>query len=63
MAVVFFLQGYMINTTRDGNYTLEESDNIMYNPRLNMFQLVYGSSLIAVTLFALFKSVIYIKVS
>ena len=53
----------MINTTIDGNYTLVESDNIILNPRLNMLESVYGSSLIAVTLFALFKSVIYMKVS
>ena len=61
--VVFFLQGYMINTTIDGNYTVVESENLILNPRLNMFQSVYGSSLIIVTLLVLFKSIIYMKVS
>ena len=61
--VVFFLQGFMINTTIDGNYTLVESENLILNPRLNMFQSVYGSSLIIVTLLVLFKSIIYMKVS
>ena len=52
-----------MNITIDGNYTLVESDSILDNPRLSMFQLVYGCSLIGVVVFAVAQSVIFTRVS
>ena len=53
----------MENVTVDGNYTLVLSDSLLHNPRLNFYQAIYGSALICVTIFAVVKSFVYMKVS
>ncbi|XP_067948420.1 ATP-binding cassette sub-family C member 5-like [Watersipora subatra] len=56
--------GYMLNiTTEDGNYTQVESDSLLYNEKLSLYQAIYGISLIGVIIFSIIKSVVYMRTS